>query len=364
MMSDFRSFRGAATPVMLGTMLLAFFLVFTGCNKKQASAADATADSTGYKIGEPVSDSSTAAIVASTFGSDTLSTKEFFDRYNMIVQQYPTVQSNPEQSKQLRRTIVEDFIMQHLVAGEEEQLGLQADTARVNEQLRQIKGQFPNEEAFQQVLASRNMTEDSLRANIADFVKGQMLQERFETSAANPTPEEIEAFRNEQSEEIRAQHILFLVPPGTPEAKEDSIKSVAQAVLDSARSGQVPFDVLAKRHSQDGSAQNGGDLDYFHRGQMVAPFEKAAFALADSGDVTPELVRTQFGYHIIRLTGRRTSAPMDTTRARQTMLAQRRQEAVQNEVERLKSLATVRINPKVVDVDLKAEQENEQAFAD
>lgn len=361
-MSDSRSFKGAATSAAFGTLLFAFFLVFAGCNKKQANAANAAADSTGYKIGDPIADSATAAIVTSEFGSDTLSTTEFFSRFNMIVQQYPTVQGNPDQSKQLRRTIVEDFIMQHLVKGEEERLGLQADTARVNEQLRQIKSQFPNQEAFQQVLASRNMTEDSLRANIADFVKGQMLQERFESSAANPTPEELEAYRKEQSEEIRAQHILFLVPPGTEEAKQDSIQSLAQAVLDSAKNGLAPFDALAKRHSQDGSAQAGGDLNFFHRGQMVPPFEKAAFALADSGDVTPQLVRTQFGYHIIRLTGRRTAAPMDTTRARQTMLSERRRDAVQDQVKHLKSLATVRVNPAVVDVDLKAAQEQELAF--
>lgn len=351
-------------PVLLGTMLFAAFLVFTGCQKKQGETATAAADSTGYTVGEPVTDSAVAVIVISSFGSDTLSTKEYFARYNMIVQQYPTVQANPEQSKQLRRTIVEDFVMQHLVQGEEEKLGLVADTARVNEQLRQIKGQFPNEEAYQQVLASRNMTEDSLRANIADFIKGQMLQERFEATAATPTPSDIEAYQKEQSEEVRAQHILFLVPPGTPEAKEDSIKQVAQAVLDSAKKGLVPFSELAKRHSQDGTAQNGGDLDYFHRGQMVKPFENAAFALADSGDVAPELVRTRFGYHIIRLTGRRTSAPMDTTRARQMLEAQRKQEAIQHEVERLKSLATVHINPQVVEIDLKKELEQEQAFED
>jgi peptidyl-prolyl cis-trans isomerase C len=96
----------------------------------------------------------------------------------------------------------------------------------------------------------------------------------------------------------------------------------------------------------------GGDLGYFTRGQMVEPFENAAFALGDSGEVTDELVRTQYGYHIIKLTGRETGALMDAAEAREMLVQTRRRRAVEEGVMQLRKTVTVRINPTVVDADL------------
>src|SRR5690606_6046543 len=64
---------------------------------------------------------------------------------------------------------------------------------------------------------------------------------------------------------------------------------------------------IAKEKSMDGSAQNGGDLGFFGKGRMVKPFEDAAFALAD-GQVS-EPVQSQLGWHVIKVEGRRQSAP-------------------------------------------------------
>jgi peptidyl-prolyl cis-trans isomerase C len=339
-------------------MLLASSLVLIGCNKDAEGAMEGEeAEEAQYTMGAPLSDSTLAVVVSSDFGGDTLTAQEYFARFNMIVQQYPTIQQDASQTEELQRTIVENFILEHLITGEADRLNLQADTAQVNQQLGRIRSQFPNEEAYQQALASEGVTEDSLRGNITEFVRQQMLQERFAEGAVNPNESELTTYRQEQAEEVRAQHILFLLPPGTPEQQQDSVQTLAEAVLDTAKSGAVPFDELARRYSQDGSAQAGGDLNYFRRGAMVPPFEEAAFALADSGDVAPELVRTQFGYHIIRLTDRRTGELMDTTRARQMLLTERRQEAVENEVERLKETVTVQVNPAVIEVDINAPRE-------
>lgn len=107
--------------------------------------------------------------------------------------------------------------------------------------------------------------------------------------------------RRPTTPEIRASHILIR-SDGSPESD-----SAARATIDSLQAriaAGEDFGALAREHSQDpGSAQNDGDLDFFGRGRMVPEFEKAAFALADSGDVS-EPVKTQFGWHLIQLTGR------------------------------------------------------------
>ncbi len=82
-----------------------------------------------------------------------------------------------------------------------------------------------------------------------------------------------------------------------------ALREDIQSILDELKDGS-DFALLAQNISEDGSAQNGGDLGWFGKGAMVQEFEEAAFALADSGDLS-EPVKTQFGWHIILKTGER-----------------------------------------------------------
>lgn len=95
-------------------------------------------------------------------------------------------------------------------------------------------------------------------------------------------------------EQVRASHILFKT-----EGKDDAaVKARAEAILKQAKAG-ADFAELAKKHSEDSSAAQGGDLDYFGHGRMVKEFEDVAFSLAPGA--MSDLVKTQFGYHIIKV---------------------------------------------------------------
>jgi peptidyl-prolyl cis-trans isomerase D len=117
--------------------------------------------------------------------------------------------------------------------------------------------------------------------------------------------EDVERFYNEHlgtyttPEQIRASHILLKT-----DGKNDAdVKTKAEGVLKEAKAGG-DFAALAKKYSEDDSnAPQGGDLDYFSRGRMVPEFETAAFALAP-GEISG-LVKTQFGYHIIKVIDRK-----------------------------------------------------------
>lgn len=99
-------------------------------------------------------------------------------------------------------------------------------------------------------------------------------------------------------EQVRVRHILVSAKACEPEAK-------ARELLAKARQPGTDFAALAKENSDDpGSAARGGDLGFFARGQMTAAFEKAAFALKQPGDLS-EVVKTEFGYHVIRLEERK-----------------------------------------------------------
>lgn len=110
------------------------------------------------------------------------------------------------------------------------------------------------------------------------------------------------AERYSEPEERRASHILIAASVDASVADREKAKARAQQLLAEAKAAPGKFAELAKKHSQDpGSAARGGDLDWFTRGAMVKPFEDAVFAL-EQGQIS-EVVESDFGYHIIQLTG-------------------------------------------------------------
>ena len=125
-------------------------------------------------------------------------------------------------------------------------------------------------------------------------------------------------------EQVRASHILLKT-----EGKDDAaVKAKAEDILKQARAG-ADFAELAKKYSEDEASQkNGGDLDYFGRGRMVAEFDQAAFAL-EPGKIS-DLVKTQYGYHIIKVVDKKaaTTRPLADVRQQiQDQLAYERAQA-------------------------------------
>jgi peptidyl-prolyl cis-trans isomerase D len=108
--------------------------------------------------------------------------------------------------------------------------------------------------------------------------------------------------RYKEGETRRASHILIRAAKDAPEAEAKAAKAKAEELLAQVKKTPADFAKLAKQNSQDpGSAEKGGDLDWFGRGAMVKTFEDTAFAMKE-GQIS-DVVRSDFGYHIIRVTG-------------------------------------------------------------
>jgi peptidyl-prolyl cis-trans isomerase D len=117
-------------------------------------------------------------------------------------------------------------------------------------------------------------------------------------------------------EQVRASHILLKT-----DGKDDAaVKAKAEDLLKQARGG-ADFAELAKKHSEDtDSAKNGGDLDYFGRGRMVPEFDQAVFAM-QPGTIS-DLVKTQYGYHIIKLVDKKNATTRALAEVRQQLTDQ------------------------------------------
>jgi peptidyl-prolyl cis-trans isomerase D len=114
-------------------------------------------------------------------------------------------------------------------------------------------------------------------------------------------------------EQVRASHILLKT-----EGKDDAaVKAKAEEILKQAKAG-ADFSELARKNSEDEqSAKSGGDLDYFGRGRMVPEFDQAVFAM-QPGQIS-DLVKTQYGYHVIKLVDKKSAATRPLTEVRQQL---------------------------------------------
>jgi peptidyl-prolyl cis-trans isomerase D len=144
-------------------------------------------------------------------------------------------------------------------------------------------------------------------------------------------PADIEKAYNNQieqyttPEQVRASHILLKT-----EGKDDAtVKAKAETLLKQAKGG-ADFADLAKKNSEDeASAKNGGDLDYFGRGRMVPEFDQAVFAM-QPGQIS-DLIKTQYGYHIIKLVDKKASATRTLADVRQQITDQLSYEKAQTQ---------------------------------
>jgi peptidyl-prolyl cis-trans isomerase SurA len=119
--------------------------------------------------------------------------------------------------------------------------------------------------------------------------------------------------KKENPGQINAAHILILCPPEADKAQEDEALIKINEIYGRLNQG-ADFAALASEHSQDpGSASNGGDLGWFGLGVMVKEFQDAAFGLNEIGEISKPF-KTQFGYHIVKLSGKKPVEPFEEMR--------------------------------------------------
>ncbi len=191
---------------------------------------------------------------------------------------------------------------------------IQVDEERVEEIVTQEMDQrsqnFPSQAAFQEALQQQGLTLGAYREFLRTQVRQEQIQQLYVQSrlqGGEPVEvsedEMLEAFQEARARLQQRPRLLtfeqVVLAPEPSDSAQEASRMEAQQILDSIRAG-ADFEEMARLHSDDpGSAPNGGDLDWFRRGQMVREFEDAAFSLM-SGQVS-DLVETEFGFHIITI---------------------------------------------------------------
>ena len=257
------------------TIIIALALSASAVFAQSKPAAVATVTTTA-KDADPV---------IMTAGSVTIHKSEFEAALKTLPAEYQSMLAQPAGRKQF----ADDFLRMRLLASEGTKAGLQNDPEVLN-QLNLMRENLVATAELKKIDSGITVSDAEVQKAYADNAK--------------------------EYEQVKARHIL-IAPKGSPAAQagKDLTDEQAKAKAEELRKQIVAganFEELAKKESDDtSSGARGGDLGSFGHNQMVPEFEQAAFA-AKVGEVTP-VVKTQFGYHIIKVEGHETT-PIDQVR--------------------------------------------------
>lgn len=258
-----------------------------------AMAADAPAEKPAAK---------NAAVVNGT----EISTK-FLDSEVGLEQQrmmYSGQQIGASQMPAFKKAILEKLIDRELLYQASEKEGIKVEDAKLDEQMAQIKKQFPDEKTMEKTLTDKGMTIDDVKKQVKKSMAVEsLIKTKFESGIKIDEAKADEFYKQnidkfKKPETVKASHILIKCDKADTagcKKAEDKIKDIRKKI---AAGGD--FAALAKENSDCPSKEKGGDLGEFGRGQMVKPFEDAAFAMK-KGDLS-QPVKTDFGWHIIKVT--------------------------------------------------------------
>jgi peptidyl-prolyl cis-trans isomerase C len=258
----------------------------------------------------------------------------------------------PQQAQMLlpriRAQVIEQFVTLALLKTEAAALNVVAEKADVDAAIADISEQLPPGLTLEEALKRQGMTEAALRDEIRDSATIRKLVELKVPDDIAVSDEEIAGYFAENRERmatpasVQARHILLKVDAAGGEDEKAAARAEAEGVRKRLIAGE-DFAALANAKSACPSGKRGGDLGKFVRGQMVPPFEKAAFT-QKIGEIGP-LVETSFGYHIIQVVSREDAKTPTLAevhdRIEETLSDQKRAAKIEMYVERLRKKAKI-----------------------
>jgi peptidyl-prolyl cis-trans isomerase C len=236
----------------------------------------------------------------------------------------------------LQQKALDNLIDQKLLVMAAEDRGFGVTDADFNTAVAQIKARFPSEVEFTNALQQQGMTqEDFLESFRSDLTIRNFVQSAF-TDTINVTLAEARTYFDTHPAEfvspeaVHARHILMRTTQNSTPEEDAAARQRAEAAHKRVQGGE-DFIAVARDASEDETtSQNGGDLGFFTRGQMVAPFDSVAFTLAPGAVSGP--VKTQFGWHVIKVEEKQPSGPMDFDRISAQIIQKLQQDRVNDRV--------------------------------
>ena len=253
----------------------------------------------------------------------------------------------PEQKMNGYRQILDELIMDKLVA--KAAAGETVSDEDIAAEIAKLKKQFPSEEAFEAQLKEAGQSPDKLQTALRTMLQQQhWMQSQIkdgdkitDVDAKKFYDTNTEEFKN--AEQVKASHILFMVNKDDSAEVAKQKEAAAKKAAARAKKGE-DFNKLAKELSEEpGAKESGGDLGFFAKDRMVPEFADAAFSQKPGAISDP--VKTQFGWHVIKVTEKKPAGTVPFEEVKDQITAYlksaKQREAVQAVLKKLKDSAQI-----------------------
>jgi peptidyl-prolyl cis-trans isomerase C len=334
-------------------------LLLTGCEEEEMAAAPEPAPvdltQTEDLFSAPIKPNPLTtdpdAVIVRVNGED-ITLGEINEMMAMALQRFGG-QIPPEQLQavqvQMYAQIKEELINQKLLEAAVAEANIEVDEEKVTESIEGIRASLPEDMTLEDVLEDEGQTLELLQENIRnDMAKRQLLESKTADVPAATEAEAKEFYdsnpeRFTRPESVTASHILIKFDEEDTDETKAEKKTKIEEIRASILAETVTFEDAATENSDCPSSAQGGSLGTFGKGRMVPEFEIAAFT-QDPGEIG-EVVETQFGYHIIKVTEYQEEGTMAFEETKEQLIdyltSQKRQQAVLDYIASLRDSATI-----------------------
>jgi len=318
-----------------------------------AVKADRNASGSPKQAGNPPNQEKTPAIAA-IVNTQKITTAELDERVEQIMRRSAMdhQQEPPPDRDKLRHRVLDILIAEKLMLQDAAKKKIFIPADKVEAELSRLKGEGQSDAEFEALVRQSGTTLPALRNALRESLTIDAYIEREIAPKVQVDDKQIAAFYEgnpryfETPEQVHARHILIMVKQGSTEEEKKNAEARANELLQRVEKGE-DFAQLAMANSDDpGTKENGGDLGFFPRGVMVPEFEEAAFAL-EPGQ-TSKVIRTEYGFHIIRCEEKKPAGKMPlsevSARIGQYLREQEISRLLGDRITALRKAANVKVN--------------------
>ena len=289
-------------------------LILSACGKSEAPVDTAQQTAPGTSAAPaapeqapgPVVTAGPAGVAAEVDGTQFTEAKleQDYQRMYAILKQNLPEDKFKQESPKIKARLVNDFVVVTILNNEMKKRGIKASDKEIDTEINKLKSALQPGTSIEDQLKKNQTTLEQLRKETAFGIKVSKLVKQYGGAKLKPKDKDIKAFYNQNKEKfnmperVHARHILIAVA----KTDDDKAKAEKKAKAEDVRAKLVAggdFAQLANQYSDCPSKKYGGDLGTFARGQMVKPFDDAAFS-QKTNEIGP-VVQTDFGYHVIQV---------------------------------------------------------------
>lgn len=256
-----------------------------------------------------------------------------------------------DQTKAMRAKVLEILISQELLWQEAQRRKMVATDEETAQAVQQFRNKFKDKVVYERRIKDAGFTDASFAEDIKQRLSVKRLIGEGVTKSIKVSDQEMHDYYKanpdqfKSPERVRVRHILIKVAEEADQKTREEAKKKIESILEKARKKDADFAELAKTYSEGPSAKHGGDLGFQPRGRLVPAFEKVAFSLKP-GEIS-DVVKTRFGYHIIKLEAREKEGLIPeksvSRQLRAFLLQKKAQQALLDLMKKLRGEAQVQI---------------------